>query len=396
MNLSSPSNIPEDIKSQLDSLLNSSEEGQLKKAFNLLDDLSEGHQDTIKKHPYFILCRELLNYEMDEVRPEDIIRLKSKKVNISFMGQALKKAILIPPEIKWLAPNIEELDLRFCGVKKLPDEIGELKRLASLNLAANQLKELPENMAKLKKIEYLSLANNPLTSLPKALWKLKNLKYLDLAYLDLVKFAVRGRKILSKLQKFPKIEGLNLEGNALQEIPKEIGELKQLKRLELSANKLTDLPGNIEELKGLTYLSLNDNQLTTLPMEIIKLGKLETLHLAGNKLANLPEGISELQNLQVLNLKNNQLTYLPKSIIKLTNLKTLFLEKNSIKVTQEQKNWLFDLYQKDELTTLTIEQIPVISNEQHQVLCNQNNSRQPLFSFEKLAGNENSKSKNHE
>ena len=74
-------------------------------------------------------------------------------------------------------------------------------------------------------------------------------------------------------------------------IPKEIGNLTQLRKLSLESNNYIGLiPKEIGELKNITHLTLSKNQLSgNIPSEIGKLESLEHLGLNSNKLyGNLP------------------------------------------------------------------------------------------------------------
>jgi Leucine-rich repeat (LRR) protein len=50
-----------------------------------------------------------------------------------------------------------------------------------------------------------------------------------------------------------------LDGNQLQEIPKEIGNLLLLERLDISNNQLSEIPDIWGALKKLYYLNISDN-----------------------------------------------------------------------------------------------------------------------------------------
>nr|WP_081098069.1 leucine-rich repeat domain-containing protein [Leptospira borgpetersenii] len=53
-------------------------------------------------------------------------------------------------------------------------------------------------------------------------------------------------------------QALNLSGNQLTTLPKEIGKLQSLRELNLSHNQLTTLPKEIGELQNLRKLYLDD------------------------------------------------------------------------------------------------------------------------------------------
>jgi Leucine-rich repeat (LRR) protein len=98
----------------------------------------------------------------------------------------------------------------------------------------------------------------------------------------------------------------------LKNLPKEIGQLKNLKILSVSNNQLKFLPREIGHLKNLIDLYLYNNQLTFLPREIGQLNNLRGLYVHNNQLTSLPEEISQLKNLEWLNARNNPISVLPK------------------------------------------------------------------------------------
>jgi len=151
-----------------------------------------------------------------------------------------------------------------------------------------------------KDIEVLILSCNQLTEIPKEIGNLQQLRDLYLHY------------------------------NQLIEIPKEIGNLQQLRELTLSCNRLTEIPKEIVNLQQLQILNLSDNQLIEIPKEIGNLQQLQNLDLFCNQLTKIPKEIGNLQQLQKLYLYDNQLTEIPKEIENLQQLQTLFLHYNQL------------------------------------------------------------------
>jgi small GTP-binding protein len=114
---------------------------------------------------------------------------------------------------------------------------------------------------------------------------------------------------------------LDLSHCQLGYLPKEIGQLHNLKVLNLQNCDLTQLPKEIGQLSKLELLNLEWNKLTQLPKEIGQLSKLERLILCSNKLTQLPKEIGQLSKLELLDLEHNELKeLLPEEIIHL-NLK---------------------------------------------------------------------------
>ena len=118
---------------------------------------------------------------------------------------------------------------------------------------------------------------------------------------------------------------LLLDGNGLNALPPEIGQLKNLTYLDLSNNELKSLPSEIEQLKNLKTLCLSRNQLIAMPPEIGQLKNLTALDVKWNQLAALPPEIGQLESLVELDLSSTQLTVLPPEIGQLKNLKRLGL-----------------------------------------------------------------------
>ena len=119
-------------------------------------------------------------------------------------------------------------------------------------------------------------------------------------------------------------------------IPRELGNLSQLKYLYLNSNQLSgNIPkelGNLNQL--LKYLYLNDNQLSgSIPSELGNLNQLKYLYLNDNQLiGSIPSELRNLsQLLKYLYLNNNQLSgSIPSELGNLSQLGYLFLSNNQL------------------------------------------------------------------
>jgi len=110
---------------------------------------------------------------------------------------------------------------------------------------------------------------------------------------------------------------------------------KRLQSLFLHQNRLSSFPTQLIEstaLHGLKVLYLNGNQIEEIPKDIGKLNLLVKLHLEDNLIKSVPNTIGDLRKLRKLYLNGNQLTSLPDTIASLLNLRTLHLHNNHIKV----------------------------------------------------------------
>lgn len=131
------------------------------------------------------------------------------------------------------------------------------------------------------------------------------------------------------------IVGLGLYQTGIEEIPKNIGDLKHIEKLSLSNNNLTFLPKSISKIKTLKKIYLNDNEFNKFPYQLLKLNNLEELNLNNNTLASLPQDIEKLYNLRKIYLKKNVIEKLPTSFYNLKKLEIIDLESNNIEYISE-------------------------------------------------------------
>jgi hypothetical protein len=156
-------------------------------------------------------------------------------------------------------------------------------------------------------MEELNLMDCDLRALPEGIGRLTGLKSLDL----------RGNRRLAALPEglcvLAGLEELDLNDCDLRALPEGIGALAGLKRLDLRYNEdLTALPEGLCALAGLEELDLNDCNLRALPEGIGRLTGLKRLILRGNRrLAALPEGLCALARLGELRLQGCGLRALP-------------------------------------------------------------------------------------
>lgn len=149
----------------------------------------------------------------------------------------------------------------------------------------------------------MNLSNNNLSgSLPLALSRLESLAYLDLRWNSLT-------GPLPDLSEIEPIKTLLLTDNEFGgEIPKWIGNLRNLVRLDISLNHFRgEFPSELIKLGKLRSVAVHHNMLGgTIPPEIGDLHELRRLILNDNQLSGLiPEELGSLSSLRHLNLSNN-------------------------------------------------------------------------------------------
>ena len=198
----------------------------------------------------------------------------------------------------------------------------------------------------------LNLSNNNINVLPKEVGELINLKLLWVSSNQI-------ESLPSEIGNLNKLEALFINDNQLIILPSEICKLKGLTTLSISRNQLKTLPSEFGNLLNLIHLDIECNNLKSLPKEIGKLKNITRLYLRKNKLKTLPLEIGNLKKLTNLFLKDNELTYLPKEIGELAKLTNVFLSDNELTYLPKEIGNLTNLVELDlknnKLTSLPIE-----------------------------------------
>ncbi|MBD3350722.1 MAG: hypothetical protein GF364_04460, partial [Candidatus Lokiarchaeota archaeon] len=144
--------------------------------FNELEDLPEsfGNLQNLKTLE--------LQFNLFKSLPESFGNLKNleylnlagrnhyRSVSVGFDGKAYGRAV----------PATQD-SVEYQSLRKLPESIGGLKSLKSLNLKCNDLRDLPRSFAELKNLKKLNLENNTFSKIPLELGHLINLRDLNLS-----------------------------------------------------------------------------------------------------------------------------------------------------------------------------------------------------------------------
>lgn len=236
-------------------------------------------------------------------------------------------------QIDWLPDSIGKLsglvtlDLSENRIVVLPATVGALPSLKRLDLHSNQLAELTDSIGDLYSLVYLDLRGNNLTSLPSTIGKLVQLEELDLSsnQLSLLPDAIGNLVRLKKL---------SIETNEVEELPHTIGRCVSLVELRADYNRLKGLPEAIGRLESLEILSVRYNNIKGLPTTMASLSKLKEVDVSFNELESVPESLCLATTLVKLNVGNNfaDLQSLPRSIGNLEMLEELDISNNQIRV----------------------------------------------------------------
>ncbi|XP_060578939.1 protein flightless-1 homolog isoform X2 [Ruditapes philippinarum] len=221
-----------------------------------------------------------------------------------------------------------------------------------LKLNKTGLKNMPKEMANLKKLEHLSLINNSIETLGKDIENLPALRTVNCRHNNL-----SDKGISDKIFQLQDLSVVDFSHNHLNEVPPELENAKGVIVLNLSNNNIEMLPNQMFiNLLDLTYLDLSNNSLETLPPQMRRLTSLQTLILNNNPLihaqlrqlpamtslqmlhlrnsqrtlANFPAALDSLNFLQDIDLSRNELPRVPEPLYKLSSLKHLNISDNQI------------------------------------------------------------------
>ncbi|KAL8550003.1 hypothetical protein ACS0TY_008723 [Phlomoides rotata] len=235
-------------------------------------------------------------------------------------------------QIQWLPDSIGKLsslitlDLSENAIVVLPDSIGGLSSLQTLDLHGNKIQELPESIGGLLSLLHLDLRGNQLTSLPVSIAKLVRLQDLDLSSntLEVLPETIGSLTSLKKL---------NIETNDIEEIPHAIGGCTSLKELHADYNRLKALPEAVGRIGALEILTARYNNIRQLPTTMASLCSLKQLDVSFNELEAIPESLCFATTLVKMDVSNNfaDLQSLPRSIGNLEMLEELMSNNNQIR-----------------------------------------------------------------
>jgi Leucine-rich repeat (LRR) protein len=123
---------------------------------------------------------------------------------------------------------------------------------------------------------------------------------------------------------------LFLFGNNLKQISPLLSCLDKLCEINLCGNELVDLPKNMTQLFQLQHLQLSRNRLQFFPEVLAELGaNLVTLTLAWNSIRDIPDMVRRFSRIEELNMSYNRITSAA-NLMTLDTLKTLHLANNNM------------------------------------------------------------------
>uniref|UniRef100_A0A0A9D1D0 Disease resistance R13L4/SHOC-2-like LRR domain-containing protein n=1 Tax=Arundo donax TaxID=35708 RepID=A0A0A9D1D0_ARUDO len=262
------------------------------------------------------------------IKLASMIEVAAKKGtrDLNLQGKLMKQIEWLPDSIGKLT-GLVTLDISENRILALPEAIGRLSSLTKLDLHANRIARLPESIGDLCNLIYLDLRGNQLTSLPSSLGRLANLEELDVSANHLA-------SLPDSIGSLARLKKLIIDTNNLDELPYTIGHCVSLVELRAGYNRLKALPEAVGKLESLEILSVRYNSIRGLPTTMASLTKLKEVDASFNELESIPENFCFVTSLVKLNVGNNfsDLQSLPRSIGNLEMLEELDISNNQIRV----------------------------------------------------------------
>ena len=227
-----------------------------------------------------------------------------------------------------------EASMTFYGDPENPDgiesfylkkDVAELKWFDDICMWANKydLDEdiFPRDRYKLQDLLELDISDKGINELPKEIGNLTNLRVLIVDNNNIKEFP-------NELYQLKNLGILSFLKNEISYISEEIINLQELLMFAACHNNIELLPNNFFRLKNLTILCLHGNKLTTLSSNISNLSNLTSITISNNDIAVLPQSMSKLEHLESLDIENTQISEIPMDFLKHRSLNKLSINDN--------------------------------------------------------------------
>ncbi|EEF29900.1 plant intracellular Ras-group-related LRR protein 4 [Ricinus communis] len=294
----------------------------------------------------------LQNKLMDQIEwlPDSIGKLS----NLVSLDLSENRIVALPATIGGLS-SLTKLDLHSNKIAELPESIGDLLSLVFLDLRANHISSLPATFSRLVRLQELDLSSNHLSSLPESIGSLISLKILNVETNDI-------EEIPHSIGRCSSLKELHADYNRLKALPEAVGKIETLEVLSVRYNNIKQLPTTMSSLLNLKELNVSFNELESVPESLCFATSLVKINIGNNfaDLQYLPRSIGNLENLEELDISNNQIRALPDSFRMLTKLRVLRVEQNPLEVpprhiaekgAQAVVQYMAELFEKKDVKT---------------------------------------------
>ncbi|KAL3720105.1 hypothetical protein ACJRO7_005008 [Eucalyptus globulus] len=281
--------------------------------------------DAINFSPSNLVVLKLSGTELSDDWPGWHQILKSSKLKELELGECSHLTRL--PDLSALS-TLERLTIRNCpSLVEIGKSIGKLVQLNYLEIdVCNRLRELPEEVGCLKALKELIVRGTILgpvgSYLPHSIGNLQCLTRLEMESIGIGELP----KSIGQLKDLERLSFSRCD--ELRKLPDSIGELESLRELDLSHTKVTELPDSTGNLRKLEVIRIDHSKIRKIPGTIGMVQKLEEFHAKKcvNLKGDIPRGIGLLSFLKILDLSHTCIRSVPTTINQLSHLQELYLE----------------------------------------------------------------------
>ncbi|NMI06740.1 GTP-binding protein [Paenibacillus sp. SZ31] len=186
-------------------------------------------------------------------------------------------------------------------IQKVKNPIDHFQPPIGMKLSTKNLITIFKQAAE-EQWESINLTGAGINEIPKEIGEIKSLKSLS----------------ISSFGFFP--DGLN---NTLKVLPDEICELVNLESIDISGNPICSFPSRFDKLSGLKYIDLHSTAFDSFPEEILCFEHLEELNIGWCNIKGFPARLRKLEKLSAIYFHSTDIDEFPEVILDLTNLKEL-------------------------------------------------------------------------
>jgi len=213
------------------------------------------------------------------------------------------------------------------------DCITQIHTLIELYLSQNEIEgPLTPDISALENLQILDMDGNRITSIPREIGKLQRMRTLLLAENQLSSIPWTSLENLNDLNQLD-ISSNKLSGDLLPSSLPSIT-LSSLSNFDMHTNTLESLPSNLI-LPSLTQFNATQNAITAAGTFFTSTPRLCHLSLSQNQLPSLPDGVVHLHYLRTLDISNNIIEHIDPRLGLLDDLTTFMWQGNVLR----QRNW---------------------------------------------------------
>lgn len=198
--------------------------------------------------------------------------------------------------------NLRELRMAKNGMSgAVPAGLAGMRELQVLDLSDNQFDELSPSISELRNLQKLLAGGNRFTSI-----SLAHISSENMIEIDVSRNMLDGAFAGNELQRFGKLQTLDVSANSLQVLCSSLLELPSLQVLITRNNRFARLP-DLSACPQMTTLVASENSLTELPEGLAKLGNLRNVDFSSNSIKHLGTDLAAMSNLVAINFTGNPL-----------------------------------------------------------------------------------------